>query len=132
VLHLQLDHQSAVPVYRQMMDQVKYYVASGILKPGDRLPSIRELAKYLSVNPTTVVKAFTELEHEGIIEMKQGKGAFVTAKAPVISPAEIEGTIRRLARQLAVEATQMGVRGEIAVRVLREEIRALSSERGKP
>ena len=77
MLHIQIDPHSGIPVYRQVMDQVKYYAASGTLKVGAQLPSIRELSKALSVNPTTVVKAYTELQHEGVIEMKQGKGAFL-------------------------------------------------------
>ena len=55
MLHLQVDPHSGVPVYRQMMDQVKYYIASGVLRPGAQLPSVRELAQFLRVNPTTVV-----------------------------------------------------------------------------
>jgi GntR family transcriptional regulator len=131
MLHLQLDPGSAVPVYRQVMDQVKYYAASGALGAGDRLPSIRELAKYLGVNPTTIVKAYTELEHEGVIERKQGKGAFITGRTPKLSPVEIDGVLRRLARQLAVEAKQMGIHPESVLRVVREELRNLSPKARK-
>ena len=65
-LHLQIDERCGVPVYRQMMDQFKYYVAGGTLRPGDQIPSIRELAAALAVNPTTVVKAYTELERASL------------------------------------------------------------------
>src|SRR5205823_14411761 len=98
MLHFQINAQSAVPVYRQMIDQVKYYVASDALKPGDQLPSIRELAQSLAINPTTVVRVYTELEHEGVIEMRHGKGAFVTASGPRMTAAERDKTLRRLAR----------------------------------
>ena len=94
-LHFQLDPRSGVPVYRQLMDQVKYYVAGNTLRPGDPLPSIRELAVGLSVNPTTVVKAYTELEREGVIAMRHGKGAFVSAEASVLSTAQKESAVRR-------------------------------------
>src|SRR5215510_4984129 len=103
-LHLQLDPRSGVPVYRQLMDQIKYYVAGGTLRPGDQLPSIRELAVALSVNPTTVVKTYTELEREGVIAMRHGKGAFVAQDAVRLTAAEQEDALRRTARNLAVEA----------------------------
>ena len=70
MLHFQINPHSGVPVYRQMIDQVNYYVASDALKAGDQLPSIRELAQSLAINPTTVVRVYTELEHEGVIEIE--------------------------------------------------------------
>jgi len=129
MLHLQIDPHSGVPVYRQMMDQVKYYVASGALRAGDLLPSIRELARALSVNPTTVVKAYNELQHEGVIEMKHGKGAFVAEAAEGMSAGELEKALRHLVRRLAVEAAQMGAAPELVLRVVAEELESLNSER---
>jgi len=126
VLHLQIDPRSAAPAYRQLMDQVKYYLVSGALRPGDRLPSIREAARYLAVNPSTVVKAWTELEHEGVVERRQGKGVFLRAQEPTVSAAELEGALRRGARQLAVEATQMGAAREVVLRIVGEELDALA------
>jgi GntR family transcriptional regulator len=121
MLHFQIDPHSGLPVYRQMMDQIKYYVASGTLRPGDQLPSIRELAQNLAVNPTTVVKAYTELAHEQVIEMRHGKGAFVAEGSTRLSDREREKALRRLARQLAVEAAQMGATPDVVLRVLNEE-----------
>ena len=106
MLHFQIDPQSGIPVYRQIMDQVKYYVASGTLRRGERLASVRELARLLKINPTTVVKAYSELAHEDVIEQKQGKGAFVTHSATRYSKKERERSLRRISRQLAVEAEQ--------------------------
>src|SRR5690242_6224532 len=108
MLHFQIDLQAGMPVYRQILDQIKYYVASGILKPGDRLPSIRELAQTLAVNPTTVVRVYADLEHEGVVEMQHGRGAFVTARSFRMSSAQRDRKIRELARRLVVEAAQMG------------------------
>ena len=124
-VHLEIDPHSGVPVYRQMMDQVKYYVASGVLRPGDRLPSIRESARDLSVNPTTVVKAYTELAHEGVVAMQQGRGAFVAESAPQMSEAERERALGRLARQLAVEARQMGAADQQVVEAVRRQLEEL-------
>jgi len=129
MLHFQIDAHSGIPVYRQMMDQVKYYVASGALKGGDQLPSIRELAQSLSINPTTVVKAYTELQHEGVIEIRHGKGAYIAGSARGLSDREREKALRRLARQLAVEAVQMGCSDEMALRLLKEELKDLSGQK---
>ncbi len=129
MLHLQVDPHSGVPVYRQMMDQVRYYVAAGTLRPGDQLPSVRELAQNLRVNPTTVVKAYTELQHEGVIELKQGKGAFIAAHAPKMGEREKEAQLRRQARAFAVEAAQMGVPQAVLLRLLKEEMEALKGDR---
>jgi GntR family transcriptional regulator len=128
-LHFHLDHRSGLPVYRQLMDQIKYYVAAGTLQVGDQLPSIRELAQTLVVNPTTIVKAYGELEHEGVIDMRQGKGAFVGNGGVGLPLAEREEVLRRLARQLAVEASQLGADREWLVRLVLEEIDDLQAER---
>jgi GntR family transcriptional regulator len=122
MLHFQIDPHSGIPVYRQMMDQVKYYIASGTLRPGSQLPSIRELAETLAVNPTTVVKAYTELEHEKVIEMRHGKGAFVADGALGMTARDREKALRRLARQLAVESAQMGAPINQVLRVVGEEL----------
>jgi GntR family transcriptional regulator len=128
-LHLQLDDRSGVPVYRQMMDQIKYYVAGGTLRPGDQIPSIRELAAALTVNPTTVVKAYTELEREGVIEKRHGKGAFISAASVQLTQAEQETAIRRSAKHLAVEATQLQVPSPKVIHVVSEELDALDAVR---
>jgi len=122
MLHLQIDPQSGVPVYRQMMDQLRYYIAAGTLAPGTQLPSIRLLAQRLTVNPTTVVKAYTELEREGVIEMRQGSGAFVTERAVRMSETEKKKMLQRLARQLAVEAAQMGAPAEMVIDIVTQEL----------
>ena len=122
MVHLQIDPGSGVPVYRQVMDQFKYCIASGVLKPGSQLPSIRALAQTLAVNPTTVVKAYGELEHEGVIAMKHGKGVFVADGDLRMSARQKETALRPLARRLAVEARQMDAPREAVVRIVEEEL----------
>jgi GntR family transcriptional regulator len=68
---------SGMPVYLQLIEQVKHGVDVGVLRPGDQLPPIRRVAEDLVINPNTVAKAYRELEHEGVIELRQGAGAFV-------------------------------------------------------
>lgn len=70
-----------VPIYVQLMEQVKHAIDTGALRPGDQLPGMRPLAEELVINPNTVAKAYRELEHEGVIELRHGAGAFVAAGA---------------------------------------------------
>ena len=72
---------SGVPIYLQLMEQVKHAIETGALRSGDQLPGIRPLAEELVINPNTVAKAYRELEHEGVIELRHGAGAFVSGAA---------------------------------------------------
>lgn len=67
-----------MPIYLQLMEQVKHAIETGVLRPGEQLPGIRKVAEDLVMNPNTVAKAFRELEHEGVIELRHGLGAFVS------------------------------------------------------
>jgi GntR family transcriptional regulator len=75
-----LDMKSGVPVYRQLIDQVLVAIAAGQLSAGDQLPTVRQLAVDLSINPNTVVRAYKELEIRGMLNTQQGTGTFITAK----------------------------------------------------
>lgn len=70
-----------VPIYLQLMEQVKHAIETGALRPGEQLPGMRPLAEELVINPNTVAKAYRELEHEGVIELRHGAGAFVSRNA---------------------------------------------------
>ncbi|MBI3209763.1 MAG: GntR family transcriptional regulator [Candidatus Solibacter usitatus] len=72
---------SGVPIYLQLMEQVKHGIETGAIRPGEQLPGIRPLAEELVINPNTVAKAYRELEHEGVIELRHGAGAFVSPNA---------------------------------------------------
>jgi GntR family transcriptional regulator len=72
---------SGVPIYLQLMEQVKHSIETGALRPGEQLPGIRPLAEELVINPNTVAKAYRELEHEGVLELRHGAGAFVSGQA---------------------------------------------------
>src|ERR1700726_4461465 len=94
-----IDLHSGVPVYRQLIDQVRSGMASGALKAGDQLPTVRQLAVDLAINPNTVVRAYRELEIREVLATQQGTGTFVTEKK--LKPNEVERQ-RRVA-QLAGE-----------------------------
>src|SRR5829696_2804014 len=72
---------TGVPIYLQLKEQVKHSIETGALRPGEQLPGIRPLAEQLVINPNTVAKAYRELEHEGVIELRHGAGAFVIDSA---------------------------------------------------
>lgn len=72
-----LNHSSGIPVYLQLMQQIRHGVETGALRAGERLPTIRRLAEELVINPNTVVRAYRELQHEGVVELRQGSGAYV-------------------------------------------------------
>src|SRR3954451_24478208 len=80
-LLLRVNPSSGVPIYLQLMEQVKHGIETGALRLGEQLPGIRPLAEELVINPNTVARAYRELEHEGIIELRHGTGAFVAGHA---------------------------------------------------
>ena len=98
-IKIQLDLKSGVPFYRQIIDQVKSAIATGMLDSGDRLPTVRQLAVDLSVNPNTVSRAYTELELTGLVETHMGSGTFVGQKK--VEQDEVER--RRILDQICQE-----------------------------
>jgi GntR family transcriptional regulator len=80
-LIFRLNQSSGIPLYLQLMEQVKHAVETGALREGDQLPTIRKVAEDLVMNPNTVVRAYRELEHEGVLELKHGSGAFIKESA---------------------------------------------------
>ncbi|MDE1176660.1 MAG: GntR family transcriptional regulator [Edaphobacter sp.] len=100
-----LNPSSGIPLYLQLMEQVKHAVETGALGEGDQLPTIRSMAEELVMNPNTVVRAYRELEREGVIELRHGSGAFLKAssesRARVIRKAQMamESMIERLLHQ---------------------------------
>ena len=93
-----IDTGSDVPIYRQLVQQVRRDLMLGRLRPGDQLPSVKDVVDALSVNPNTVVKAFGELEHQGMIVRRQGVGTFVAAAPPLTSLAVAPSLLAPLAR----------------------------------
>jgi GntR family transcriptional regulator len=105
---LRIDTTISLPVYAQIVDQIKRAIASGSLKAGDGLTSLRETALKLRINPLTVAKAYKQLEQDGLIETKHGLGSFVTADTGATDAFRRE-TLARGIDNLIVDAFQMGV-----------------------
>jgi GntR family transcriptional regulator len=106
---LQIDPLAPEPLFRQVCAGVKAAVARGQLKQGERLPSVRELAHELAINPNTVAKAYGELEHEGVIVRRQGAGCFVHGGELERSAESRRQQLQRLTERLAIEAYHLGL-----------------------
>ncbi len=106
---IQVDYNSGEPISRQVVAQIKWMIVSGKLKAGEKLPSIRGLAKQLKVNPTTVTRIYNELSAEDVITLRQGQGAFVSSKESVINKGEAKKQVRELARRMIVESSRLGL-----------------------
>jgi len=103
-----LDVQSGVPVYRQIIDQVTGGMASGVLKAGDQLPTVRQLAVDLAINPNTVVRAYGELEIRGVLETQQGTGTFISRQKIKRDEVERQRRLNQLASEFIARAGAMG------------------------
>lgn len=103
-----LDIQSGVPVYRQIIDQVTGGMASGVLKAGDQLPTVRQLAVDLAINPNTVVRAYGELEIRGVLETQQGTGTFISRQKIKRDEVERQRRLNQLVSEFIARAGAMG------------------------
>lgn len=105
----QLDPRSPTPLYAQIATRLRLAVAAGDLRPGDALPSVRQLAARLRVNPATVVQAYRDLETEGFVAMRQGAGTFVREVQPEQRAAERARQATQLVRRMLAEAGRLGL-----------------------
>jgi GntR family transcriptional regulator len=118
IFQFKLDSASGVPVYRQLMDQVRTGLASGTLAPGDQLPTVRQVAVDLAINPNTVLRAYRELEIRGTLDSQQGTGTFVADRK--IKPDE--GERRRLLEQFVNDVVSRAGAGGFTLRELADEL----------
>ena len=125
---LDIDYNSGEPICRQAVAQIKLMVVNGSLKPGDRLPSIRELSRDLRINPTTVSRIYNELCHEGVIALRQGQGAFVSGSASRLAPDEVQRIAARHARSLLVEGLRHGLSIAQIRKIVDEEYRRIKGD----
>jgi len=119
----QLDFKSGKPVYLQVVDQVRYAAASGALKPGEPLPSIRPLAEELRVNRNTIAKAYAELESQGIIETVAGKGCFLKENHTPFTKAVRHKLLLNKIDDAVVTAHHLQVEGETLLEMVKERLR---------
>jgi len=119
-LQLRLDSHSGVPVYRQIIDQVIGGVAAGALTGGDQLPTVRQLAVDLSINPNTVIRAYRELEIRGVLETQQGTGTFISHEKVERDDAERQRRLNQLVGEFVSRAGSAGFSVEEVLEQLQE------------
>jgi len=124
-VELHLSSQDGVPIYLQIVNQVKYLVASGRLAPGEELPPIRALAEQLLINPNTVARAYRELELAGVVTKRRTTGTFVSAGASPLARRERLRLITERIDALLVEARQMDIDLETLLELLQARDEAL-------
>ena len=127
-MQLHISPKDGVPIYRQIVNQVKYLVGSGRLVPGEELPPIRVLAEQLVVNPNTVARAYAELEHAGIVTKRHGSGTYVSDNGSPLKRAEKLKILAQRADALVAEARHLEVEISELLDVVRERHRAMQSK----
>jgi len=128
-LPIQIDARSPMPIYEQVAAQVRHAVASGVLRKGDALPSVRQLAVSLRVNPNTVARAYRDLEAEGVVETQQGRGTFVAQAERRLSPGARRRALVPAAERLAAEANALGLSPKETADIVLEAARRMASDR---
>jgi DNA-binding transcriptional regulator YhcF (GntR family) len=101
VIEFHLDSRSGVPAYLQVVQQVRQAIRLGILRPGDQLPTVKEVVASLTINPNTVLHAYRQLDLEGLVEGRRGVGTFVAATQPTVPGADLRGLRSGLERWVA-------------------------------
>lgn len=129
-MDINLNLSDGVPIYRQIVNQVKYLVASGLLEPGEELPTIRALALQLKVTPNTIVKAYDELESAGVIHKRRGSGCFVAEARSLLAKRERQRILDQRIDALLAEAHQLNFTPDDVLRILRKRLQALRSGAG--
>lgn len=117
-----------VPIYRQIVNQVKYLIASGLLKPSEELPPIRTLALQIKVTPNTIVKAYDELEKSGVVHKRRGAGTYVSEGRSPLANQERRRLIEERIDALLAEAHQLNFNADEILQILQERRKALKLE----
>ena len=126
-MDITINVSDGVSIYRQIVNQVKYLVASGLLLPGEELPPIRTLALQLKVTPNTIVKAYGELETAGVVHKRQGSGTYVSEGRPRLANRERQRIIEQRIDALLAEAHQLNFTADDILRMVRERKAAMDS-----
>ncbi len=128
MIEFHLDGRSGVPTYLQLVQQVKQALQLGILRPGDQLPTVKEVVGSLAINPNTVLKAYRELDHEGLAEGRRGQGTFVSSELAPMPPDDLKALRSSLQRWIE-RARAAGLDDDNMVALLTDTVRSESSWR---
>jgi GntR family transcriptional regulator len=128
-VELRIDTSDGTPIYLQIVEQIKRSVAVGRMKPEEPLPSVRQLALDLTINPNTVARAYLQLEHDGVIYKRQGQGTFVSVQALDASRRERNRIVGNFFEKAIVEAVNFGMSGSEIDEVYRQLVRRYKLEK---
>lgn len=117
-----IDPKSPVPIWAQIEESMRRLVASGSLGPGAAVPSVRELAGELVVNPATVAKAYTRLTDAGVLTVRRGEGTFVAEQPPQMAAAQRRRALQEAAERYAVTAKELGVDPQEAIEAVKKRL----------
>ena len=120
-MFIRIEPSSSVPIYRQIADQIRYQVAAGILKEGDKVPSVRELASQVAVNQNTILKVYNELCRENVLKIVRGEGTYVSSSEQNIPIDQRKEMVAGPLREAAVLAIQLGIPVEEILKLLQSE-----------
>jgi len=126
MIEFHLDNKSGVPTYLQLVQQVKHALQLGILHPGDQLPTVKEVVGSLTINPNTVLKAYRELDHEGIAEGRRGQGTFVSSDLAPMPPDDLKALRSSLQRWIE-RARAAGLDDENMIALFADTVRPPAS-----
>ena len=129
-MNITLNYHSSEPLTQQVVLQIKRLIVIGTLKPGDKLPSVRQLAKELQINPTTTSRIFTQLAKEGVVIQKPGLGVFVADGPCPFSAEDIDENLSRQALVLLVEGLRFGLTYDEIVRILEKQHHSIAPQGG--
>ena len=129
-MQIRITEQDGVPIYLQIVNQVKFLIASGRLTPGEEMPPIRVPAETLTVNPNTVARAYRELESEGIVTKKRTAGTYVSDSGPRLSRDECLKILTERIDALLAEAKQMEIGNDEILELIKQRNRLMTS--GEP
>ncbi len=127
-MNIKLDHESGVPIYLQLIEQVKFLIACGSLKPGDQMPSVRELAVQLKINPNTAARTYRELQYENVIESRRGEGNYISENYSELAKKEKRKIINGKFREVIVQGRSFGLNDD---EISKTFIESLDNKGGK-
>ena len=119
-MQLHISPSDGVPIYQQIVNQIKYLAASGRLQQGEQLPPVRKLAEQLLVNPNTVARAYRELEGEGVVASRRGAGVFVADGVSPLAKRQQNKIVNERIDMLLTEARQLNIDTETLIKLIRQ------------
>ena len=129
MLPIHINPSSGVPIYRQIMNQVYSLIAGGMLKEGDRLPAVRELAAFLQVNPMTISKAYSLLQAEKTVYRVRGKGVYLGSSGSILKKKQRLEMLEELLAQVVFESHRLNISPEETINILKKKLTSIGGNK---